>query len=131
VTGIVFGIASYGFAQGWFGTGNIDPSLPTSAEVQKAAAEGARAAGQAANGGASAGAAVTEGATAAAGSLAGSALNFGATSGFNVLQTFVFNPVAMTLLIESVSVMFAFELVDDLIDALKKSGAKASADITW
>ncbi|QCB93559.1 toxin TcdB middle/N-terminal domain-containing protein [Cellulomonas shaoxiangyii] len=130
-TGIVFGVASYGFAQGWFGTGNIDPRLPTSAEVQRAAAEGARAAGQAGNAGATVGQAAGQGAGAAAGSLATSALNFGASSGFNVLQTFVFNPVAMTLLIESVSVLFAFDLVDDLADAIRDSGARASAAGTW
>ncbi|BCL26742.1 toxin TcdB middle/N-terminal domain-containing protein [Streptomyces aurantiacus] len=121
VTGLVFGLAGYGFAQGWFGTGNISPRLPTGAETERALAEGAKAAGQAANTGAGA-AAIGQGATTTAGSLAGSALNFGAPTGFNVLGTFVFNPVAGTLFIESVSVLFAFDLVDDVIDLVKNSG---------
>jgi RHS repeat-associated protein len=131
VTGLVFGLASYGFAQGWFGTGNINPRMPTGAEWQKAAAEGAKAAGEAGNAGASAGQAAAQGATSAATGAAGSALNFGASTGFNVLQTFVFNPVAMTLFIEAHASLFAFDLVDDIIDAIKNSGAKTSKSGTW
>ncbi len=123
VTGLVFGLASYGFAQGWFGTGNIDPRWPTGAEWQKAAAEGAKSAGQAANTG---GSAVGAGASSFATSAAGSALNFGAPTGFNVLQTFVFNPVATTLFIETTAALFAFDVVDDIIDAIKNSGVKYS-----
>ncbi|MFI5495924.1 toxin TcdB middle/N-terminal domain-containing protein [Actinoplanes sp. NPDC051859] len=131
VTGLVFGLASYGFAQGWFGTGNINPRMPTGAEWQKAAAEGAKAAGEAGNAGATAGSAAATGAQAAATSAAGAAVNFGASTGFNVLQTFVFNPVAMTLFIEATATLFAFDLVDDLIDAIKNSGAKTSKSGTW
>ncbi|MEW2259779.1 toxin TcdB middle/N-terminal domain-containing protein [Streptomyces sp. NPDC047869] len=131
VTGLVFGAASYGFAQGWFGTGNIDPRFPTGAETRRALAEGAKAAGQAANTGAGASTAIGQGAASAATSLAGTALNFGAPTGFNVLQTFVFNPVAGTLLIESVAVLFAFDLVDDVIDLLKEKSAKISVSGTF
>ncbi|MEV8508836.1 toxin TcdB middle/N-terminal domain-containing protein [Actinoplanes sp. NPDC051475] len=130
-TGLVFGLASYGFAQGWFGTGNINPRVPTGAEWQKAAAEGAKAAGEAGNAGASAGEAATQAATSGGLSAGGAALNFGASTGFNVLQTFVFNPVAMTLFIEATASLFAFDLVDDIIDAVKNSGAKTSKAGTW
>ncbi|MGW6737577.1 toxin TcdB middle/N-terminal domain-containing protein [Streptomyces sp. NPDC055013] len=126
VTGLVFGLASYGFAQGWFGTGNISPRLPTGKEVESALAEGAKAAGQVGNSGAGVGAAVGQGATTTATSLAGTAFNFGAPTGFNVLQTFVFNPVAGTLLIETVAVLFAFDLADDVVDFVKNTGARIS-----
>lgn len=131
VTGLVFGLASYGFAQGWFGTGNIDPRMPTSGEWQKPAAEGAKAAGDAANSGAGAASALGQGATSAATSAAGSAVNFGAATGFNVLQTFVFNPVAMTLFVEATASLFAFDLIDDIIDAIKNRGAKMSRSGTF
>jgi RHS repeat-associated protein len=130
-SGLVFGFASYGFSQGWFGTGNIDPRPPTGAEWQKAAAEGAKAAGEAGNAGAGAGSAATSAAMSGGASAGGSALNFGAAGGFNVLRTFVFNPVAMTLFIEANTAVFAFDLVDDVIDALKNSGAKTSKSGTW
>ncbi|WP_143163023.1 RHS repeat-associated core domain-containing protein, partial [Couchioplanes caeruleus] len=131
VTGLVFGLASYGFAHGWFGTGNINPRMPTGAEWERAAAEGAKAAGEAGNAGATAGQAAAQGAGAAATSAAGAAVNFGASTGFNVLQTFVFNPVAMTLFIEATASLFAFDLVDDIIDAIRNSGAKTSKSGTW
>lgn len=131
VTGLVFGLAGYGFAQGWFGTGNISPRLPTGAETERALAEGAKAAGRAGNTGVGASAAIGQGVTGTATSLAGSALNFGAPTGFNVLQTFVFNPVAGTLLIESISVLFAFDLADKVIDLIKNSGAGYSKSGTF
>ncbi|GGQ49371.1 hypothetical protein [Couchioplanes azureus] len=54
-----------------------------------------------------------------------------ASTGFDVLQTFVVNPVAMTLFIEATASLFAFDPVDEIIDAVRNSGAKTSRSGTW
>ena len=126
--GVVSGIASYGFQQGWFGTGKLavhGSKEPLDRAAQRAAAEAAKSLGESGNAGGVGGAELARAAAKGGGSFASNFFTFGGTSGIPVLEVLVFNPVAQNLLIMGGTSLFSLDVIDDLVHWLREHKVKS------